>query len=119
MPEIEPAPAEPLPDSTQEKDLPADSPSSVLQERPDAIRVEPPPSTGPRDGDSFLRTVPLPGDKVLVLNGIAWSESGPVALINSRALEKGEYVDGWMLGLIERQQVELLKDEVAIRVRLK
>ena len=122
--EVEPAPDESLPpdespiEATLERDLAVESPPPVLSETPATARAEPPPP-GPRDGESFLRTVPLPGDRELVLNGIAWSDSGSVALINGRALEKGEYVDGWMLGLIERQQVELLKDEMAITVRLK
>ncbi len=115
----ESAPTEALPDLTLEGDVAGDMGRSVLPSSQGVTRLEPLPATGPQDGESFLRTVPLPGEKELVLNGIAWSDSGPVALINGRALEKGEYVDGWKLGLIERQQVELLKDEVTIRVRLK
>jgi hypothetical protein len=118
-PEVELAPTEPRPDPKPDReektDLPSSAPS-LPSEVPGQVTT---PDPGPQDGESFLRRVPLPGGQKIVLNGIAWSESGPVALLNGRALEHGEYVDGWKLSLIERELVVLEKDDVTIRVRLK
>jgi hypothetical protein len=85
-------------------------------------RSSPPPSSSPsapRDGASYLRNTTLPDGTELALGGIAFSDSGPVALINGEALAPGEGGEGWLLTSIEPQQVEITWKGRRFHLRLK
>ena len=55
----------------------------------------------------------------LALGGIAWSETGPFALINGRVLAAGERIEGFKVIDIQKEQVELEDGEERILLRLR
>lgn len=74
-----------------------------------------------RDGSgrSFSRRVELAGGETIELGGIAWSETGPFALINGRVVGPGEKVGGFRVIRIEPKQVEIEAGGETIYLRLK
>ena len=90
---------------------------------PDAA---PPPATTPQvgpppelDGGSFVRSVQIPGGVLLELQGIAWSDTHPVALINGNAIAVGEGLAGFLVQYIDRDRVELRGGEASFELRLR
>ncbi len=53
------------------------------------------------------------------LGGIAWSETGPYALLDERVVGLGESIMGYMVTRIAPQEVELEGSDGAILIRLK
>jgi hypothetical protein len=74
---------------------------------------------GAAEPRSYVRTIELPGGGSLELGGIAWSETSPVALLNGKAVGRGEVVEGCLVVEIEPAQIELRYDEQTIYLRLK
>ena len=54
------------------------------------------PSTG-GPAESYAQRMPLPGGGAIELGGIAWSETGPFALINGRVVGPGSTIEGYTL----------------------
>jgi hypothetical protein len=52
----------------------------------------------------------------IVLEGIVWSETEPVAMINGRILRVGGAVEGYIITKIEPQAVELQGERGTIRL---
>ncbi len=74
------------------------------------------PGSSPRDfadaaaaGEArvFVREAVLPDGATLTLGGIAWSETGPFALLNGRVVGPGERVEGYRVVEIEPRRVQL------------
>jgi hypothetical protein len=84
-----------------------------------AAPVEPAPAAPAAEVRTYVREVPLPDGGTLRLNGIAFSSSQPVALINDRVLSKGESYQGFTVTDIQANVVELQGNGMTVRVSLK
>lgn len=137
IPEEPEMPAEPVPTPTPLPEQP------VRQELPvaEAEPLEPPPAPDPAptpvevpeipaptpepaptpaaEVKSYVREVPLPDGGTLRLNGIAFSATQPVALINDKVLAKGESYQGFIVADIQANMVELRGNGMTVRVSLK
>lgn len=80
---------------------------------------EPVPETPEPEIRTYVREVPLPGGGTLRLNGIAFSSTKPVALIDDRVLGKGESYQGFLVTDIQAGVVELQGNGMTVRVSLK
>lgn len=107
--EAEPLEPPPAPD-------PAPTPEAV-PETP-APTPEPAPAPAP-EVRSYVREVPLPDGGTLRLNGIAFSATQPVALIDDKVLAKGESYQGFIVADIQANLVELRGNGMTVRVSLK
>ena len=67
----------------------------------------------------FVGTAVLATGDTLELGGIAWSESGPYALMDNRVVGLGETIRGYMVTRIAPQEVELESADGVILIRLK
>ena len=65
-------------------------------------------------GKTYAGSVTLPEGARIELGGIVWSETEPRALLNDRVLGVGAYVEGFRVGTIETERVELRKDDLTI-----
>lgn len=78
------------------------------------LTVEPTPVVAPEttpgptaaEPKRYVGSVPLPGGAV-TLNGIAYSEQNPIAVLDGRVVGPGESVQGFTVVAIERKQVKL------------
>ena len=123
-------PSEPPPAATEAApagDLPAaatvtDPDSGVLLVLPDrpTAPTETPASDDAVRGptEAFTQQVPLAGGGVIELGGIAWSETGPFALINGRVVGPGSVIDGYTLERIRPGHVVLSGDGRRVRLSL-
>ena len=59
------------------------------------------------DGKTFVRTVTVPGEDPIELDGIVFSETNPVAVIGGRLLGPGASVGGFEIVKIEENRVTL------------
>ena len=122
-------------DSKQESNPPVET--GTVAPSPSPTEVTPPPTEGvslapePRGtrpesslGDSssqprvFIETAMLANGEELALGGIAWSETGPYALLDERVVGLGESIHGYMVTRIAPQEVELEGSDGAILIRL-
>ena len=69
--------------------------------------------------ESHAQQVPLPGGGAIELAGIAWSETGPFALINGRVVSPGATIEGYTLERIRPGHVVLAGDGRRIRLSLR
>ena len=67
----------------------------------------------------FVERAVLPSGDTLELGGIAWSETGPYALLDERVVGLGESIMGYMVTRIAPQEVELEGSAGTILIRLK
>lgn len=112
---VAPTPAPPAPE-------PEPSPEPVAPEPLPAPTPAPTPEPAPTpvpEVRTYVREIPLPEGGSLRLNGIAFSASQPVALINDKVLAKGESYEGFMVTDIQPNMVELRNDGTIVRVTLK
>lgn len=93
---------------------------------PEAIAATPTPSSiepeatlSEAAGATYLQRAELDDGVTLELGGIAWSESGPIALVNGKAVGQGERVDGYLVVQIDPQQVEMRGTVGTLFIRLK
>jgi outer membrane biosynthesis protein TonB len=120
-PEPEPAPAVAAPTPAPPAPEPEPSPEPVAQEplpTPVPTPEEPAPTPTP-EIRTYVREIPLPEGGSLRLNGIAFSASQPVALINDKVLAKGESYQGFLVTDIQSNLVELRNNGTIVRVTLK
>ena len=78
---------------------PAPSPPSAAERRPRAPSIP--------DGKTFVRTVTLPGEDAIELDGIVFSESNPVAVIGGHLLGPGSWIGDFEIVKIEENRVTL------------
>ncbi len=69
--------------------------------------------------ESHSQQVPLPGGGAIELGGIAWSETGPFALINGRVVSPGAMIEGYTLERIRPGHVVLAGDGRRIQLDLR
>ena len=67
----------------------------------------------------FVERATLASGETLELGGIAWSETGPYALLDERVVGLGESIMGYMVTRIAPQEVELEGGDGTILIRLK
>ena len=67
----------------------------------------------------FVERATLVSGETLELGGIAWSETGPYALLDGRVVGLGESIMGYMVTRIAPEEVELEGGDGAILIRLK
>lgn len=79
----------------------------------------PPAGTPSRTEPGYVREAPLPGGGTLRLDGIAWSETAPTAVIDGQIVGPGERIRGAWVRRIERDRVVLEADGSEIVVRLR
>ena len=68
--------------------------------------------------ESYTQRYPLPGGGVIELGGIAWSETGPFALINGRVVGPGSVIEAYTLERIRPGHVVLTGDGRQIQLSL-
>lgn len=110
--EAEPVSPPPALDAT-----PAPEPAAPLA--PLAPETTPEPEPAAPEIRTYVREVPLPDGGTLRLNGIAYSATKPVALIDDRVLGKGESYQGFLVADIQAGMVELQGHGMTVRVSLK
>jgi hypothetical protein len=71
------------------------------------------------DGRTFTKTAQLSGGRELHLQGIAWSDTHPVAMVNGRALGIGEGLEGFLVEAIDPDFVTLRGGDVTFRIKLR
>lgn len=107
---VEPAPEVAPPTATTV----TDPDSGMLLVLPDrqasAVVGAGPRGTSETPAESYEQQVPLPGGGTIELGGIAWSETGPFALINGRVVGPGAVIEGYTLERIGPGHVELTGD---------
>lgn len=72
-----------------------------------------------RNGETFSRTVELPSGSRIELEGIVYSDTRPVALINGKVVAPGDVVEGFTVVKITPDRVELQNREMTISVLAK
>jgi len=109
---VPPAPA-PLPAETAPDPTPNTAPAQAAPaaEAP-APQPAPPaqpaaPSGGLEEGKVYTGEVPIPGGGLVKLNGIAYSQDHPVAVLDGRVMGPGESVGGFTIVAIESGRVKL------------
>lgn len=92
---------------------------SDASEAPAAVEVPAPRRNRLVSGKTYAGSVTLPEGARIELGGIVWSETEPRALLNDRVLGVGAYVEGFTVGSIETERVELRKDDLTIFLSVK
>jgi len=124
-PEPTPVP-KPTPEPVIETPAPTPPPAPEPEPTPAPAAPEPVPTPEPTPAPTpapeirtYVREIPLPEGGSLRLNGIAFSATQPVALINDKVLAKGESYQGFLVTDIQSNLVELRHDGTIVRVTLK
>lgn len=125
IPEATPEPT-PVPRPTPEPVVETPIPAPAAEPTPAPAAPEPVPTPEPTPEPTpapeirtYVREIPLPEGGSLRLNGIAFSATQPVALINDKVLAKGESYQGFLVTDIQSNLVELRHDGTIVRVTLK
>jgi hypothetical protein len=79
------------------------------------VSVEPTGTEPPE----HLRTVKLPDGRTISLDGIAWAEDDPAAVLNGEVVGRGERIAGHTVVDIERDRVVLEGDAGRLVIRLR
>ena len=87
----------------------------VLSDRP---READPEAALATAAESYVQSYPLPGGGSIELGGIAWSETGPFALLNGRVVGPGAVIQEYTLERIRPGHVELAGDGRRIHLSL-
>jgi hypothetical protein len=91
----------------------------VLPEPPEATAQELAAEPAPEgSAESYAQQFALPNGGAIELGGIAWSETGPFALINGRVIGPGSVVEGYTLERIRKGHVVLTGDGRRIHLSL-
>ena len=59
------------------------------------------------DGQTYAGEVPVPGGGKVKLNGIVFSQTQPVAMLDGRVMGPGEVIHGFTITAIEAGRVKL------------
>jgi len=108
----EPAAATPRPAAPSRNPVPQPTPPATTARSQPPTQSDDEALPGERDATST-------DGRELALGGIAWSETGPFALINGRVLAAGERVEGFKVIDIQKDQVELEDRGERIVLRLR
>jgi hypothetical protein len=127
MPAAEPqAPTTPVEQPSQATppaagDSPAATATTVTDLESGVLLVLPERVAEPADEpptDSFVQQFPLPDGGSIELGGVAWSETGPFALINGRVVSPGSVVEEYTVERIGPTHVILSGDGRRVRISL-
>jgi len=111
---------EPKPEPTPAPVVVAPTPAPPTPEPEPLPTPTPEPTPAPvPEIQTYVREIPLPEGGSLRLNGIAFSATQPVALINDKVLAKGESYQGFLVTDIQANLVELRNNGTIVRVTLK
>jgi hypothetical protein len=114
--------AEPIVSVRPARPEPKAAPPASLPVTPELVTPEPRPAPTPPtpsnpapagdsgslvDGRVYVGEVPIPGGGSVKLNGIAFSQDQPVAVLDGRLMGPGEIVGGFTLVAIESGRVKL------------
>jgi hypothetical protein len=106
-----PLPVETVPDPTPNTATVQAAPSPEApapQPAPPAAPTAPAAASGGlEDGKVYTGEVPVPGGGLVKLNGIAYSQDHPVAVLDGRVMGPGESVGGFTIVAIESGRVKL------------
>ena len=96
---------------------PVPAPAAPVEEQrptpPPPVAATPPPPAPPPgatdlvDGQTYAGEVPVPGGGTVKLNGIAYSQEHPIAVLDGRVMAPGEMIQGFTLVAIETGRVKL------------
>lgn len=118
---VRPAPAATAPAATPgsapaavEPGPPPESPTGAATAAPSPV-----PEAEPAEERTFRRIAQLPDGTTLSLNGIAFSEERPMALLNGQVVAVGETVAGYRVAEILHDRVRLEREGAAVVLRLK
>ena len=78
-----------------------------------------PHSPANAQGRSYLGEMPLAGGGKITLDGIVFSETSPVAVLNGRVLPVGGFVEGYTIVKILPDRVELEADGARVLLTLR
>ena len=95
-----------------------DPDSGLLLVLPDQPAEADPEAPAAAAAESYVQTYPLPGGGTIELGGIAWSETGPFALLNGRVVGPGAVIQEYTLERIRPGHVELAGDGRRIHLSL-
>lgn len=94
--------------------------SSPVEPRSGGPATKPnPPARGLVDGRTYAGEAQLPEGGKIVLEGIVYSETNPVALINGKVLPPGGVVEEFSIVSIREDRIELRKQGLTIFISLK
>lgn len=101
------------------------SPSDTARSTQPPATTAPTPTEGggsraqaPGEIPVFRRTATLPGGRTITLNGIAWREDAPAAILDGQVVSPGEGVAGVTVVAIERDRVVLETESGRLVIRL-
>lgn len=111
------APPSPVADPATEPPATGSPASPAAPASAAAPAAQPPPPAAEPEADP--RQATLPDGSVLRLDGIAWSETFPTAVLNGQLVGRGERVSGALVRRIERDRVviELAGRELVLHLR--
>ncbi len=98
--------------------------STPAQKEPAVAETPAPRSTAPRTvdglvaGQTYMRSVPVPGGSELVLSGMSVVGERGVALINSRMVRAGDRVGPFVVGTIADRRVALDYKGITVYVKM-
>ncbi len=124
-PVVESAPGDPVSASLQPSPAPAVRSASPATEPIATQPTTPEPAAqsptraNPREAREFVGQAELLGGQLVDLEGIAWSESEPFALLNGRVVGVGEFIRAYRVTEITRDQVTLEQGDDRVVLRLK
>lgn len=98
---------------------PAPTPPAAEQQTSPAPDPAPASSAAQDETRTFVKIARLSGGRQLHLQGIAWSDTQPVAVINGRALGIGEGLEGYLVEAIDRDFVTLRGGDTTLTIRLR
>jgi hypothetical protein len=90
----------PAPAPVEERSVPAPVPQAPAAPAPEA-------SGDLTDAKIYVAELPVPGDEPVKLNGIAFSQDQPVAVLDGRVMGPGETIKGFTIVSIESGRVKL------------
>lgn len=112
-----PTPTPPAPTSTAPAPVATTAPIQPILDVVPAASAKPAPvapaAPAPKpvpplvEGRAYLQSVRIPNGPLLVLTGIAWSDTTKIALVNGMTLEPGDAVEGVSVLSIEPKRVAL------------
>jgi len=68
---------------------------------------------------SYTGELPLPGGAKITLDGIVFSDTTPVAVLNGRVVSPGAFIEGYTVSQIQPDRVELERDGTRILLKLR
>ena len=119
--DIEPRPAAKEDTGVSRRVSPAKTQPAVpaSEPRPAVASAETKPTRGLANGRTYVAEVSIPDGGKITLEGIVWSETNPIALVNGKVLPPGAVVEEFTIASIQPDRVELKGRGLTIFLALK